>query len=155
MAVTNLLDILAEKRLIESFTRDFADFCSAYALFSLTAGVDRHGSFVWEAGTTDILNRYLTLSATPVLVPEPGYLCEISIGADDNTRYLSIEVREWFISEAEVVGRRSIGWLDGKLQSMLSEAWSRAKRIVPAALTSRYIAPRHPPHWYEGHPAAR
>lgn len=130
--------------MIEMFTDSFTFFCKSASVPFNTLGADRHGSYVWEAGVTDSLNRYLTLSATPVLEPEAGYLCEISIGADDNERYDTRVFWSRFARNSDLMAKVPAGDLRALVRATLFAAWSDVLRLKAEALTECYLKPRLP-----------
>lgn len=55
---------VAERRLIAYVTDAFQEACERTGFTPLVSAADRHGSLVWEAGSSDSLDRYITLAFT-------------------------------------------------------------------------------------------
>ncbi|MGI8550202.1 MAG: hypothetical protein ACR2PL_05280 [Dehalococcoidia bacterium] len=139
-------DTSFQEKLLQGFTQVFDGTCKALNVPVMTTAIDKHGSYVWEAGSTDILNRYIALSATPVLEPRPEYLCEITVGADDNERF--VHRNTWQLGVSPAGDLKSVY---EKIRHALEHSWRSAAAIQSRDLEESYIVPRLSPRWYEGY----
>lgn len=127
--------------LLEQVSIVFDSFCRTTGFNAMTTGADKHGSLVWEAGSIDGLNRYVTFALTERgRRSSPYYDAELSIGADDNRRYTHQVSKSWRFQESSLhgePGRQS-------LYDDLLDASNASRAILEEELTSEYVVPRPP-----------
>src|SRR5712692_9121183 len=82
---------------LDLFSEVFLQFCQVHNLAAITVAADKYGSFVWEAGRRDDLNRYITLALTPLSdTSRGGFHSEVIIGADNDSFYVRRTAFEWY-----------------------------------------------------------
>lgn len=145
------------ERLFKSVSTRFESACKELGFDVLVSGADRHGTFVWEAGDTDTLNRILLFGITalpqgyvdaPVLArmytligePIQPYEAELLVGADDDNRYGSMRVDSWVIFVSPMATATHLP--TRPLTLYLRQAAAMARAITPDQLTESYILSR-------------
>jgi hypothetical protein len=119
----------------------FAQRCKSFEFQVVTAGADKHGSYVWEATQTRYgLNRYVTLSFTPENEWSAVFE-EIMFGADDGERYTSRTIPYGLVTISKD-GEDLTGYITKDLPSHLREAMKSVQGFDKDALTESYIFPR-------------
>jgi hypothetical protein len=129
----------------EPTSHAFEEFCTKHDLIVTALGIDRHDSYVWEAGA-DVkgLNRYITWGLTRYQDgPQNQFSLIVSImtSADDGTFYTNTRFREQVAASIQEYLKR----LPERMPEGLETAWRHVLEIVPEMLDQRYIAPRPTP----------
>ena len=125
-------------------TNHFEDFAQRFDLRVRSRGVDRHGSFVWEAiGEFGGLHRSITLALTPQTPdPQSAVTVECQYGANDGERYQRGAIVVGTLANPDQLLR---ALHDGKVVKKLTEALSRARQLTPADLEREFVAPHRSP----------
>lgn len=111
----------------------------AHAGFSPTVlGLNRHGSYIWEATFQEHLNHYITLGFTPTEGPAgpgvPAKELDIYIGADNGRRF-----HRSHLDAANLTAGGSL-----TLEEALIAAARSARAFTESDLDEEFIVPRMP-----------
>ena len=131
------------RELLASTSQTFQTACKRLGLQTITLAIDKYGSYVWEAGKRGSLNRYVTLSLTPLGNTSKCWAIEMLYGADDDTSYVSFRDEYGTPTASEILA----GGADNLLVPIIAETWKRCQRLTRDDLKEAYIVPRgtHPP----------
>lgn len=148
-----------EEGMLRHFTNLFITHAREHHFTVLTKAADRHGSYVWEAGRHEGLNRFVLLGLTLIpasqleeWVEMPGnhvaagmlmpdalpFAGELSIGADDGHRFTR-RLTHTFIY-VTVPGKGVV--TDTSIDQALATAFREVMEIQPGQLTEQYLVPR-------------
>ena len=131
--------------LLPSITGTFRHFCRQTGLTELSAAIEKHGSWEWSGGTTNGLNRSVSLYLTELAGPATGatgsYRAETWIEADDSHRFTRRQTSDWLLSPEDGVQRKR---LRAEISNHLAAAWQAASRLDEHDLSEDFIVPRKP-----------
>lgn len=157
-------DVDVDEQLRIAITPQFRDAAVEAGYEVLYAAVDRHGSYVWEAGKAGPPNRFITLGLTAV-EQEHGfqrYEVEVSFTVEDEVRFLHnvVMAKEHSFPFDPKVTHLSpdtslLGMLDvasapkdrafwTKMREALIRAGERAEAVSSSELTESFVVPRPP-----------
>lgn len=127
----------AKQHFMQTTTRLFVDAVDTGGFKPTVLGIDRHGSYVWEAVRHDALNRYIMLGFTAgddpaeEHAPLPGM--DIYAGADNGHRFRRLHLD---VGESPATNRAA------HLTAALRSATRLAEALTEDDLTEAFVVPR-------------